>query len=1223
MQGKNKSNDKTERDNLFIVGIGASAGGLDALQELINNVPQNSGLVFVIIQHLSPNYKSLMAEILSKHTSMRVFEAEEGMAVNENCIYLIPNKKIMTINKGMLLLEEKTRNGMPNMAIDHFLESLAADKGDRAVAIILSGTGTDGTKGIEAIKSKGGVVIVQDPMTAEFDGMPNSAIASGVADLILPPEMIVDELVDYLQESSFLKPFKKFSEKEELIFEHILELIKDSTANDFSLYKKPTLFRRLSKRMAEKNIQSINDYYNFLKNKPDEILGLSNEFLINVTKFFRDTEAFDLIKSTVLPTILLSKTTDNFIKIWVVACSTGEEAYSIAILVQEYLELSRRTDLNVKIFATDIDQTVLNIASRAIYSENSLNEVPGDILSKYFIKENGAYTVSPTIRKMVVFAKHDITRDPPFSKVDFLSCRNMLIYMNTVLQKAVLQKFHFALNENGYLMLGPSENLGELSECFKYVDKKWKVFKCVVKFRAFDNHVYLNPLSKDSYATSLNVTKSKNPLSNIAEIFNDTLLEEYKYAGIFIDKDFEVKQAIGNFKSFMSFPEGKLNFNILKLLPPDLSVVVGMAIRRSFKDNERVVMKGVKFLDSGKQKEANLIVKPFVLQKDYLQPFLFIILEEITSAEADVKPEFSHGPGDTSGRVLELEGELREVKANLQAVIEEIESSNEELQASNEEIISANEELQSTNEELQSLNEELHTVNAEHQLKIKELIELNDDLNNYFKNSPVGQILIDKDLIIRKFTPAAKKQINLIESDIGRSITDISTNFSGINFLQLVKEVISTQRPIEKELVMNNETHYLMRINPYLRQSTVNDGAVVNFIDVSEIKQLNGIIEAIFNSSPNGILALKTIHGTNSTITDFEIITANRKLLELFHMEIPVGSYLSATPSLLLNIEDIKRAVTKNRQFHTEHYNTQSHEWFDIIAIPMMDGVVVTISDITQKKNAENLLTNSFEQLKSTSNELSQTNTRLEQSNYDLMQFASVASHDLKEPLRKIQVFGNLLKDKIFEDLPKSEKNYLDKMISSSQRMQSLIDDVLTFSKLSNNDSTLLHTDLNEMIKQIVEDIDIAIKEKNAIIEVDQLPIVLAKPGQMRQLFQNLISNSLKFNNGVPVISIKRVALNEAEHAASYEKGEYCCIEVSDNGIGFDEKYGDKIFGLFQRLHGNIYHGTGLGLAICKKIVENHGGVINVSSKAGVGTVFRILLPLVSARKAAVLPDIS
>jgi two-component system CheB/CheR fusion protein len=485
-------------DNLYIVGIGASAGGLDAINELFDNLPENTDFAFIIVQHLSPDYKSLMGELLSKHTSMQVFEAENNMEARPNCVYLLPSKKLITIKAGFLCLEEKIKSNVPNNAIDVFFESLALDKADKAVAIILSGTGTDGTKGAGRIKEHGGTVVVQDPLTAEFDGMPNSVIAAGEVDLILPPEIIADELIEYLRESPLTKTFNTLNRQEEAILADVMDLIFQVTSHDFSHYKRPTINRRLSKRMAERGYNSLVDYYNFLKKNPEEVKALSKEFLINVTKFFRDDDAYAVIQKEVIPKLIEDPKRTEPIKIWVVGCSSGEEPYSLAMLFYEYIQSSKRFDNEVKIFATDIHQESLDFASKGLYSAESMKEMTEDRRKRFFTREGDFYRVSPTLRKMVVFAKQNILKDPPFSKIDLLSCRNMLIYMNPLLQKNVLKKFHFAISETGYLFLGPSENIGTLKESVREIDKKWKIYKCISKPRPGDHDTFLNPAERST-----------------------------------------------------------------------------------------------------------------------------------------------------------------------------------------------------------------------------------------------------------------------------------------------------------------------------------------------------------------------------------------------------------------------------------------------------------------------------------------------------------------------------------------------------------------------------------------------------------------------------------------------------------------------------------------------------------------------------------------------------
>lgn len=1215
----NDSNFQASNIDHYIIGIGASAGGLEPINELFDNMPEDTNFSFVIVQHLSPDHKSLMGELLAKHTKMRIMEAEDNMVVKPNCVYLIPSRKIMTLANGTLKLQDKERFQVPNNAIDTFFTSLAKERGRNSVGIILSGTGTDGTKGIEAIKKYGGLVFVQDPTTADFDGMPTSAIATGLADMILAPEMMAEELVEYLREPAFARSLEKFNKDDETVVNEILNMVRNATSHDFTQYKKPTILRRLAKNMAEKGIKDIKEYYEYLNDNPADTTLLAKEFLINVTKFFRDPDAFEELKSKIIPAIFAGKKPHDVIKIWVVACSSGEEAYTIAMLLYEYMDNIRNHDFNVKIFATDVDKDALQIASLGVYPESITKDVSADRLARFFTKETNSYRILPALRKMVVFAYHDIIKDPPFGKLDLVTCRNMLIYMNTKLQRHVLKTFLFALNPGACLMLGASENIGVLKDSMKELNKKWKIYKCIGKSKIIDGDNILTPMRNSSVISSSNSAKPKNAINNVSDIFKETLLDEYRYAGILIDENMEVKHAIGHFKDFMHFPENNLTFNLLKLVPSDLSVALGMCIRKAIHEQEKNVMKNVR-IDNGKtQRLVNIIAKPYLQQHDYQQSFIFIILQEDVEERKKIRRSATRKKDEFDNqRITELEKELRETKENLQSLIEELESSNEELLTSNEEMISANEELQSTNEELQSLNEELHTVSAEHQQKIRELIELNDDLNNYFRNSEIGQILIDKDMIVRKFSPAVTHQINLIETDIGRPIHDITNNLRDVDLLADIRRVLISSEGVKKEVASVDDRTFLMKINPYVRQDRIIDGVVINFVDISEIKQLNSIIEGVFNSSSSGITAKVAVRDKGNNIIDFQYIAANSAAEKVIGGPLRGKRLLQEYNMDKDHFERYVNVVMTGKNDYFEFFNEALHRWYEVVAVKMQDGLVATFTDVTQKKKAADLIAQSFENLKVTSSKLQETNYKLEQSNMDLLQFASVASHDLKEPLRKIQTFGNLLYSKVEKKLEQNEKNYLDKIVTASHRMQVLIEDVLTLSKLSHTDIPYSKTDLKSVIRHIVDDLEIAIREKGTQIQIGNLPTIEAVPGQIHQLFQNLISNALKFNDSqIPVVRIEARSM-KTEEALEYNvnPSEYTVLCISDNGIGFEEKYKEKIFGIFQRLHStNQYQGTGIGLAICKKIVDNHSGFIRAESRPGHGSVFIISLPIIQKPK--------
>ncbi|MDO1447723.1 chemotaxis protein CheB [Rhodocytophaga aerolata] len=973
----------------YIVGIGASAGGLEAIHELFDNMPPDTNFSFIIVQHLSPDYKSLMAELLSKHTQMKVSEAEDDVLVKPNCVYVIPSKKLMTLRHGKLRLTEKKTAAIPNNAIDVFLHSLAEEQGDRAIAIILSGTGTDGTRGIDSIKKTGGIVVVQDPATAKFDGMPNSAIASGNIDLILPPELMPEEIFKFIKQGRLLRYFDNQPvNAEEACIGEILALVRINTSNDFTAYKLHTIKRRIMRRMVQQDIPSLTAYLDFLRINPAEVETLSKDFLIGVTKFFRDTEAWEVIRKQVLPAIIDNKTINDQVKIWVAACSTGEEAYTLAILIKEYL-VKQKLELNVKIFATDIDKHAVEFAAKGIYNNNISKDISPERLNNFFTKEGSKYLINQHIRKMVIFANHDIIKDPPYSKIDLVSCRNMLIYMNPGLQKRILSTFHFSLNISGYLFLGTSENPGDLASELEEVSRKWKVYKNVRPSQNFvmDSLVpAYHGANKELNKAVANKTSKLTVNNQLTEMFNDVLAEEFGYAGILVNESNDLIQAVGEYKKYLNLPEKRLHFNLLKLVPEDLSVALGVGLRKALKNDKKITINRVRWKDKNNIRFVNMVIKPFLLSRESSLKYLFILFYE--DSKRQVLPEET----ETSTRNVadleyfkDLEIELKETKAHLHAAVEELETSNEELQSSNEELISSNEELQSTNEELQSLNEELHTVNTEHQLKIKELIELNDDLNNYFRSTEIGQIFVDSNLVIRKYTPAIINQINIIETDIGRPINHFSYNLKYTSLVRDIKQVIKDSKSIEREVELMDGRFYLMRILPYIRLDRKTDGVVITFVDITTLKNLNLIISSVLNSSLNGIMAFKSIRDKSNKIIDFEWVLANdssEQLLERSKGTLVGKRLLQQMPG---NREEglfdkYVEVVETGKALHLEHF--YDHEgiktWFETVAIKMEDGLAITFADISEKKEAEERLLRAYEDVKQAEVNLINLNNELE-----------------------------------------------------------------------------------------------------------------------------------------------------------------------------------------------------------------------------------------------------
>ncbi|KAA5548617.1 CheR family methyltransferase [Adhaeribacter rhizoryzae] len=952
----------------YIIGIGASAGGLQAMDALFSNVPHDS-VAYVIVQHLAPEHRSLLTQILNRHQQLNFREAEHDQLVEINNVYIIPSGKFLTIKNNRLQLTERSPDIAGGRTIDLFFKSLAMDKGPKAIGVILSGTGTDGTEGVLAIKKNKGLVLVQDPETAKFDGMPRNAINAGLIDKVLPPEMIPEAIFDFVKVSPLAKQMKEMQFSNDPSFLHILEIVRERTGFDFNNYKQPTLIRRISRRMAHCNIDSLANYVDYLNLNPEETETLSKEFLIGVTKFFRDPEAYDILAKEVIPPLAEALNLNNTLRIWVTACSTGEEAYSIAMLVREHLDTVKK-EVEVKIFASDIDRDALDFAGAGLYPASSLSEVSEERRENFFTLEDGKYRVAPRIRRMVIFAQHNLINDPPFSRMDLVSCRNMLIYLSPVLQKKVLSKLHYALNVGGYLFLGPSESLGDFTK-FTEVNKKWKIFQSTTASGSLGLENFMSP-GTNFRKPDLNVplrTRDFNPRQKLqhrlVEMLNDAILEEYAFAAVYLDENYDVIHGYGDYTKLVSLPERQLSFNILKLLPQDLALDLGALLRKAEQNKEKIVAHGLQYRDGDTMRHINIVIKPYLSDKKLFDRFILVLFsEDPEQAYTLNEPQLSRKEIHYETRVHELELELQLTREDLQSVVEELETANEELQSTNEELLSSNEELQSANEELQSLNEELNTINAEHQYKIKMLVELDDDLNNFFRSTDIGQIYVDSQLIIRKFTPAAMQQINLIEGDIGRSILQITHNIQHPDFINDILEAIKNTVAVEREVQDKNGIWYLLRILPYISQNRITDGAIILFININELKNMHLMQASILDSSPNAILALRAIRNNLNVIVDFECILLNSKaeeILKVKETDLRAKPLSKAYAPLLQNdlFTQYLKVVNDGEVLDIEQIQQlpgNADRWVHLIGVKLNDGLVLTMQNVTSRKNYQQQL---------------------------------------------------------------------------------------------------------------------------------------------------------------------------------------------------------------------------------------------------------------------------
>jgi two-component system CheB/CheR fusion protein len=833
-------------ENLFVAGIGASAGGLEAIEQFFDKTSDKTGIAYVIVQHLDPTYKSLLTELIAKHTKMNVFEITDGLAVKPDCVYVIPPNKDLLIIEGVLWLKKTQESRALRRPIDTFFHSLAVDMKENAIGIVLSGTGTEGTLGLKVIKAEGGLAIVQDPKSAQFKGMPQSAISAKVADFILPAEKIPVQLLKYVKNKAVnIVTDSELNVPQENQLKKILLMIRNQTGYDFSNYKTNTILRRIGKRIAFNQIDSIDDYIALLQHNPSEVEKLYKDFLIGVTSFFRDEEVFDSVEKKAIPHLFKKCSEKQDIRIWVCGCSTGEEAYSLAILFKEALEKNKQF-LKVTIFASDIDKDAIEFARNAFYSESTLSNVSKERLSRFFIHKENGYMLKKEIREMVVFALHNVIKDPPFSKMDMISCRNLLIYMNSDLQKRIIPTFHYSLNSDGILLLGTSESIGEYSNSFSVFDPKIKIYK---KTKENNNikpstEYELLPIQLSQSSPKLVSQFSTKKKLNVSGLTEKILLDNYAPPSVIIDKNNDALYFSGNTGQYLEPSNGEASLNILEMAKRGLKSDLETAIRKSRSTKAEVQTKDVEVKVNEHFQSINLIVKP-VLNKETDLGALMIIFETMEKSKKAISDRISKTEGNPKSKVSQLEKELKITRKHLQTAIDELENSNEDLQTTNEEFQSSNEELQSTNEELetsreelQSVNEELITVNTELSTKIEQLSQANDDLTNLLSSIEVATVFLDRDLKIKRFTPAATKIFNLIPSDIDRPVMHLSSNIVYKALADDVRNALRTLAVKSADVKAIDGTWYHMRILPYRTAENIIEGVLVTFVEITEQKNI-------------------------------------------------------------------------------------------------------------------------------------------------------------------------------------------------------------------------------------------------------------------------------------------------------------------------------------------------------------------------------------------------
>lgn len=1347
---------KAETQKVAMVAIGASAGGLEPFERFFDAMPVNSDIAFVIIQHLSPDFESMMDELLSRHSSMDIERVVNDLKVRPNTIYLNPPRSKMIIKNGKFVLKDKPESRELNLPIDIFFDSFAQEYGKEAIAIVLSGTGSDGTRGAAVVKGHEGTVLVQTPASAKFDGMPRSVIESGNFDAMATPSELPTLIKLVREGKSINQTYSGVVEDDPE--KHIFLRLRDKYGTDFGYYKEATLTRRFERRATLAGTDLIG-YAKRLATDADELDALYADMLIDVTSFFRDINGFKAITKHAIAPLAAKMTHDKQIRVWVAGCSSGEEAYSFAIAFAEYAR-ENNIPLNLKILATDVHQRSLGAAAEGLYPKSSLTGLSEEQIDRYFEKHVDYYQVRQQLRRLVVFSRHNLLRDPPFTRMDLISCRNVMIYFKEQAQQKTLALFHFALRTDAYLFLGPSESLGRLEDEFDTLDRRWKIYKKIRDVRLLEATSLLPRDSanrpKPEFAPPY-LTGRTGTLQRLQKAHSEALevmLKEFAPPGFLLNKKGEIVHVFGNAGSFVSIDGGVFSNLIVDLIDPQLKLAVMTGLERLTAAEKLTFERRVVMTDEDGIVDQSVIVSLKSLSDNSVGPNHFLLtLEKSTRDRLSEQPlpKFLDA-GESSqllqNRIKDLERDLGSTEQSLQALVEELQTSNEELQATNEELMASNEELQSTNEELHSVNEELYTVSSEHQRKIDELTVLSDDMNLLLQATSIGILFLGANLHIRRFTPSASDVFNLLTQDIGRPFAHTTYKFDDKSFQKKVKTVLKTEAPHSQEVQVEGKS-YILNILPYVTAVKEASGVVITMVDITELKTAEReriaekeIYETVLNDLSEAVMRVKLSDGTlvscnqlfidrycpnkklsqvigkpleelvdaefkasmfdrvkdkkvgelttvlmtrNDVITSGHLrlladakgrpeflqatamdITAQYRYTEALEEILKVGetvhqfdqsvdlerlleigrNYLKLPYAVITKTFDETKAITHAQGFKKKLKDNNSAVFYDfedsiaddneplIIAhtdkalaenaLGLKAYIGVKILTYNEKFGALHFASNKVRQEPFTDMELTvvqllsrlagffldrqiqleniqRRQTALENVNEGLNRFTYLASHDLQEPLRKIQQSGEMLHIDTEGLLDEDSAYFLKIMIEASGRMRSLIDDLLLYSASANQDLVTDDIALGELVEKAIADLQDPINESDATIHVKNLPSAACDPVVMKQVFVNIIGNSIKYRHEdrAPKITVAAKKLKRATH-----------ISFKDNGIGMELDGKIDIFEPFIRLHSKTeYSGSGIGLAICRSVCDRHGWDIDVKSKLGEGTEIIFIIP--------------
>ena len=1178
---------------IAVVGVGASAGGVEALESLFSEISETTNAAYVIVQHLSPEFDSLMHQILARRTGMKVCKIESGVRIEPNAVYVLPKGTCVRVRGDRLVTHDMAGERELN-PINEFFYSLAEHCGSRAVAIVLSGTGSDGALGAVRVHQNDGLVIAQCESSSKFNGMPRATIATGITDAILSIEEMPAAISRFLEFSTNTgTKLRKAVIAEVMDCEkRILQLLHRKFSIDFDHYKRGMFGRRVERRMALSDVSGIEAYVDRLESDPDELKLLYDDLLIGVTEFFRDPKAFTELQHRILPKLIESALPTGKFRVWIAPCATGEEAYSIAILIDELIR-QRNYNIDVKIFATDVNEACTETASRGIYANDRLKNVSKGRLNNYFVHHEGHYRISAKLRQQVVFARHNVLYDAPFTKLDLVCCRNLLIYFNDDAKKKVLSLFNFSLNPGGIMFLGPSETVSELDDAFVPANEKWRIYRKNAAVRFLDMDMSIGSTEPVAIAPP-RLSRSEMQQKELVAVY-DALLGSFMPPGILVDEKNIVLHVFGSATDFLSYRTGRPSENILELLPNELSPVVQAGLKRAMVEGKPAVFPGIEAtLDSGSVERFNVTVmgvhsrfSPKFLITLELAPDLEIEQTSIASSESLAVLE------SDGGLITSLRNELDNTRESLHESILNLKSSNEDMQTTNEELIAANEELQSTNEELHSVNEELFTVNTEYQRKITELTELTDDMDNLLDSLRVDTIYLDRRLRVRKFTLGIANIFRLLPQDVGRDFGTFNHELNHDHIKELMQQVLETERAIDEEVEDDRGNWYLMRLLPYSSRGKV-DGVLLTLIDITAMKateqrlsELSEIVQsshdAIFRVSAEGEIRTWNQGARNLFLHEGEQIVG--KKLEVLGLDEQSEGMVATSLEHLRQGILVDRVELKASRRNGEVFDVQST--LSPIYTPdgKLDGASIILRDITAQKKAE-----------------LQIHEQVDRRDH----FLAMLSHELRNPIAAVTNALAIVSKESIES--QRLLNAIEIIRQQSGQLGKMLDDLLHVSRVTHNKFKLqLATiDIGQTARQVANAIQhrLEAKGQTLVFEVPEQPVfALVDETRIIQAQTNLLVNACKYT---PRGGELKYSL--------WQEDENIVVEVSDNGDGMSEDLLKRVFEVFVQADQSLDRsagGMGLGLPLVKMIANAHGGTVTANSPgAKKGSTLRLEIPI-------------